>query len=58
MSSVDNSRNTKQDVEIAEIKTDISWIKQRLNHLGDKINWILWILILGTLLTITIQYLK
>ena len=53
-----NARNTKQDVEIAEIKTDITWIKNRLNHIGDRQNWILWVFILGALTTIALQYYK
>ena len=58
------NRNTKQDVQIAEIKNDVSWIKKtfenfknnEFEHLRQKVDWILWFLILGTLLSVALNY--
>lgn len=47
-----------QDIKIAKIETDVSWIKLRLNHMGDKQDWIIRIFILGTLVSIAISLLK
>jgi hypothetical protein len=49
-----NERNTKQDIEIAEMKTDICWIKERVNHLGDNQKWIVRTVIVGTVMSITV----
>ena len=58
--------NEKQNISIAEIKIEIKNFKERLDkfidnefaHLRERVDWILWIFILGTLITITITLLR
>lgn len=46
------NNNQKQNIEIAEIKVDIKWMKKQLNHLSDNQKWIIRTIIFGTLATI------
>jgi len=60
-----NNRNTKQDVQIAEIKNDVSWIKRtferfynnEFKHLQRLVEWVICTVIIGTLLSIAISIL-
>ena len=61
--------NNKQDIEIAKLNTEFKGLKERFDtfinnefkHFRDRIekrvDWILWILIIGFLITITIRLL-
>lgn len=58
--------NNKQNIEIATLKTEFIALKERLDkfidnefcHLRARVDYILWILILGTLITIAIGLFK
>ena len=64
-----NNRNNKQDINIAELSIEFKNLKEKVNtfinnefkHFRDRIekrvDWILWILIIGFLITITIRLL-
>jgi len=57
------NHNREQDISITELKTEVKNLKERLDgfidnefeHLRQKVDWILWFLILGTLITISIN---
>ena len=55
--------NEKQNIAIAELKIEIKNLKERFDkfignefaHLQQRVDWILWIFILGTLISIAIS---
>jgi len=61
-----NNRNLQQDLAITELKIEVKNLKERFDsfitnefeHLREKVDWILWIFIVGTLVSIAINYLK
>ena len=61
-----NNRNLQQDLAITELKIEVKNLKERFDsfitnefeHLREKVDWILWIFIAGTLVSIAINYLK
>ena len=61
-----STQNTKQDVAIAKLEVEVKNLKDELKrfitndfkHLRDRVDWILWIFILGTLLSIAINLSK
>lgn len=53
------NHNRKQDVKIAKIEKDVSWIRERLNHVGDKMekieNKLLWGFLFGIIILVITQ---
>ena len=61
-----NKNNNKQNIDISGLQIEFKNLKERFDdfisndfeHLRQKVDWILWIFILGTLVSITINYTK
>lgn len=59
-------KNNKQDIDIAKLGIEVKTLKEKFDkfidnefcHLRARVDWILWILILGTLVTIAIGLFK
>ena len=45
-------------VDIAEIKTDLIWVKTQLNRIDERAWWILSTVILGSLISIAVNLFK
>ena len=56
-------KDESQNIEIATIKQDLkdlrrtfdTFITNEFQHLRDRVDWVLWVFILGTLVSITIN---
>lgn len=60
------NKNNKQDVSIGKLKTEVKnlinrfdrFIDNEFDHLRKRVDWILWYLILGTMVAILLSVLS
>jgi len=50
------NRNLKQDLAIAELKNDISHIKEDVKYIRSRQDWIIAVVIIGTMLSILASF--